>query len=111
MELQGRHAGDGFRLATWRPLLEDTELQRGEPYLAATAPRQEVWLASAAAKALGVEAGHPVTVTSERGSVTAPLVITEVADATVVVTGDAHRVLCGHEGAGGVQVQVVGGQR
>ena len=34
-----------------------------------------------------------VTVTGASGSVTAPLVVIDVADGTVVVTGDAHRVL------------------
>ncbi len=34
----------GLLLATWRPLLESTVLQEGEPYLAATARLREVWL-------------------------------------------------------------------
>ena len=36
--------GGGLVLATWRPLLEPTVMQQGEPYLAATARPQEVWL-------------------------------------------------------------------
>ena len=97
-------AGPGLLLATWRPLLEPTVLQSGEPYLAATARPQEVWLSSAEAAALGVVEGQMITVTGASGSVAAPLVIAEVAAGTVVVTGGAHRVL----GASGVRVQLAG---
>ena len=97
-------AGPGLLLATWRPLLEPTVLQSGEPYLAATARPQEVWLSSAAAAALGAVEGQMITVSGASGSVAAPLVVTEVADGTVVVTGDAHRVL----GASGTRVQLAG---
>jgi NADH-quinone oxidoreductase subunit G len=100
-----------LRLATWRPLLESTVMQEGEPYLAATARPQEVWLSSAQASAIGAEEGHLVTVTSGSGSVTAPLVVTDVAEGTVVVTGDAHRTLCGNPGTGGDRVQVALGGR
>ena len=96
--------GGHLVLATWRPLLEPTVLQAGEPYLAATARSREVWLSASEASRLGASEGHVVTVIGASGSVTAPLVITDVADGTVVVTGDAHRVL----GASGVQVQVAG---
>ncbi|MFL6287421.1 MAG: NADH-quinone oxidoreductase subunit G [Actinomycetes bacterium] len=99
-------AGSGFRLATWRPLLEATVMQEGEPYLAATARPREVWLSRADASKFAADEGRLVTVTSDSGSVTAPLVITEVAEGTVVVTGDAHRTLCGNVGTGGNRVQV-----
>ena len=79
-------------------------LQGGEPYLAATARPSEVWLSASEAATLGASEGHVITVTGPSGSVTAPLVITDVADGTVVVTGDAHRAL----GASGVRVQVAG---
>ena len=101
----------GLLLATWRPLLESTVMQEGEPYLAATAKPQEVWLSAREAASLGAEEGHLVTVTGDSGSVTAPLVVTEVADGTVVVTGDAHRTLCSNGATGGHRVQLaVGGQ-
>ncbi|MFL6180487.1 MAG: molybdopterin dinucleotide binding domain-containing protein, partial [Actinomycetes bacterium] len=99
-------AVSGFRLATWRPLLEATVMQEGEPYLAATARPREVWLSRADASKFAADEGRLVTVTSDSGSVTAPLVITEVAEGTVVVTGDAHRALCGNVGTGGNRVQV-----
>ena len=103
-------AGAGLLLATWRPLLESTVMQEGEPYLAATARPQEVWLSATEAASLGAEEGHLVTVTGDRGSVTAPLVVTDVADGTVVVTGDAHRTLCASGSTSGDRVELaVGG--
>ncbi len=94
--------GPGLLLATWRPLLEATHLQSGEPYLAATARAQEVWLSTGEARELGASEGDMITVTGASGSVTAPLVLAEVAAGAVVVTGNAHRAL----GASGVRVQV-----
>ncbi|MCZ3388445.1 MAG: NADH-quinone oxidoreductase subunit G [Actinomycetia bacterium] len=94
--------GPGLLLATWRPLLEATVLQEGEPYLAATARGREVWLSAPESAALGATEGQLITVTSASGSVTAPLVVAETAEGTVVVTGDAHRVL----GQSGERVQI-----
>jgi NADH-quinone oxidoreductase subunit G len=99
-------AGGGLALATWRPLIGGGTLEEGEPYLAATAPPQQVWISSDAAAELGAKEGDLVTVTGADGSVTAPLVVTEVAADTVVVTGDARRTL----GVGGERVRLaVGG--
>jgi NADH-quinone oxidoreductase subunit G len=100
---------DGPRLATWRPLLEESVLQQGEPYLAATARPQEVWLSAADAAALGVNEGQMVTVTSGSGSVTAPLMITAVAEGAVVVTGDAYRTLCADGVTSGEPVTLAAG--
>ncbi len=94
--------GSGLLLGTWRPLLESTDMQSGEPYLAATARSQEVWLSAGEARTLGATEGDMITVTGSSGSVTAPLVLADVADGAVVVTGNAHRAL----GASGVRVQV-----
>ena len=99
---ESAETGPGLLLATWQPLLEPSVLQSGEPYLAATARPQEVWLSSAEAAEVGAQEGQMITVTGASGSVAAPLVIGEVAQGTVVVTGSAHRVL----GASGVRVQV-----
>jgi anaerobic selenocysteine-containing dehydrogenase len=93
-------------LAAWRPLLEPTVLQQGEPFLGATARPQEVWLSAGEASRLSVTDGHMMTVTGTTGSVTAPLVVGEVADGTVVVTGDAHRTL-----GSGQRVRVIAGGR
>jgi NADH-quinone oxidoreductase subunit G len=102
-------AAEGLRLATWRPLLEATVLQEGEPYLAATARPQEVWLSHAEASSRGLDEGQMVTVTSGSGSVTAPLMITAVAEGAVVVTGDAYRNLCADGVTSGDPVQVAAG--
>jgi NADH-quinone oxidoreductase subunit G len=99
-------SGSGLVLGTWRPLLEPTVMQQGEPYLAATARLTEVWLSTSAASDIGAVEGQMLTIVSASGSVTAPLVIADVADQTVVVTGDAHRSLCGNQGTGGERVQV-----
>jgi NADH-quinone oxidoreductase subunit G len=108
-----REDSSGWLLATWRPLLEGTVMQQGEPYLSGTARPQEVWLSAAGAQSLGVAEGDLVTVSApSAGSVTAPLVVTDVADGTVVVTGDAHRTLARGGDAAGERVSVtVGGQR
>jgi NADH-quinone oxidoreductase subunit G len=99
-------AGAGLALATWRPLIGGGTLEAGEPYLAATAPPQQVWLSADMAARVGAKEGDLVTVTGRDGSVAAPLVVTEVAADTVVVTGDAHRAL----GVGGERVRLaVGG--
>lgn len=98
--------GIGLLLATWRPLLESTAMQEGEPYLAATAPQRQVWLSPSEAATIGATEGQPITVSGASGSVTAPLVVTEVAEGTVVVTGDAYRSV-GHID-GRVQVAVEG---
>jgi NADH-quinone oxidoreductase subunit G len=99
-------AAEGLVLAAWRPLLEPTVLQQGEPFLGATARPQEVWLSAGEASRLSVTDGHMMTVTGTTGSVTAPLVVGEVADGTVVVTGDAHRTL-----GSGQRVRVIAGGR
>jgi NADH-quinone oxidoreductase subunit G len=105
------NAGSGLALATWRPLLEQTVLQDGEPYLAATARPPQVWLSSDQAAAIGAVEGQVVTVTSGSGSVAAPLVIADVAPKTVVVTGGGHGSLLSEMNAGSELVHVtVGGQ-
>jgi len=109
--LTDRETSD-WSLATWRPLLENKVMQEGEPYLAGTAHPQEVWLSAAGAQSLGAAEGDLITVSApSAGSVTAPLVVTEVADGTVVVTGDAHRTLAHGNAAGGPVSVTVGGQR
>ena len=110
---QATSAEEGFALATWRPLIEPepvTVLQSGEPYLAATARPQEVWLSGSAADAVGAVQGDMVTVTGPRGSVTAPLVVTDVAEGTVVVTGSTRLTLVAPGSAGGRVQVAVGGQ-
>ena len=70
-------------LAGWRMLLDDGRLQDGEPFLAGTARTPVVRLSAATAAGIGATAGQPLTVSTGRGSITLPLVITEMPDGVV----------------------------
>ena len=77
-------AGEAL-LASWHWLLDDGSLQDGEPFLAGTAKRPRLHLSAATAAEIGATEGGPVTVSSERGSLTLPLVIAEMPDRVVWV--------------------------
>jgi NADH-quinone oxidoreductase subunit G len=86
-------AAEGVRLATWHWLLDDGSLQDGEPHLAGTAKTPRLHLSAATAAGLGVSDGDGVTVSTERGSLTLPLVVADLPDDVVWVptrTRDAH---------------------
>ncbi len=68
-------------LAGWRILVDNGRLQDGEPYLAGTARPPVARLSAATAVDIG--APDAVTVSTRRGSVTLPLVITDMADGVV----------------------------
>ncbi|WP_313674138.1 NADH-quinone oxidoreductase subunit G [Mycolicibacterium sp.] len=68
-------------LAGWRMLLDRGRLQDGEPYLAGTARLPVARLSSATAAGIG--ASDTVTVSTDRGSVTLPLEITDMPDQVV----------------------------
>lgn len=70
-------------LASWRLLLDAGRLQDGEPYLAGTAVSPVVRLSPATAAELGVTSDDPVTVSTDRGTVTLPLAVTEMPDRVV----------------------------
>ncbi|MCV7069233.1 molybdopterin-dependent oxidoreductase, partial [Mycobacterium rufum] len=73
--------GDGEAvLATWRLLLDNGRLQDGEPHLAGTAHAPVVRLSAATAAEIGAGAGDPVTVSTDRGAITLPLAVTDMAD-------------------------------
>ncbi|HET6816567.1 MAG TPA: NADH-quinone oxidoreductase subunit G [Mycobacteriales bacterium] len=77
-------SGGSAVLATWHLLLDDGRLQDAEPYLAGTRKPAVARLSATTAKELGVSDGAPVTVQSDRGEVTLPLVVTpEMADGVV----------------------------
>jgi NADH-quinone oxidoreductase subunit G len=80
-------------LATWHWLLDDGSLQDGEPYLAGTARRPRLHLSAATAAAVGVGEGEPVTVSTDRGSLTLPLMVADLPDDVVWIptrAKDAH---------------------
>ncbi|MDN5758052.1 MAG: hypothetical protein L0H59_05900, partial [Tomitella sp.] len=72
-------------LASWRMLLDDGRMQDGRPNLAATARSPVVRLAVGTAAEAGAQDGEPVTVSTDAGSVTLPLAITEMPERTVWV--------------------------
>ncbi|SNS27259.1 NADH-quinone oxidoreductase subunit G [Rhodococcoides kyotonense] len=65
-------------LSTWRMLLDSGRMQDGEPHLAGTARTPVVRLCAATADEIGATDDDWVTVTSERGAITLPLVITDL---------------------------------
>jgi NADH-quinone oxidoreductase subunit G len=70
-------------LASWRLLLDRGRLQDGEPNLAATAHAAVVRCSAATAAQAGAADGEPLTVTGPNGSVTLPLVVTDMPDGIV----------------------------
>ncbi|MBU9764151.1 NADH-quinone oxidoreductase subunit G [Mycobacterium sp. TNTM28] len=70
-------------LASWRLLLDAGRLQDGEPYLAGTAVSPVARLSAATAAEIGVAPGDPVTASTDRGSITLPLVVAEMPDRVV----------------------------
>ena len=70
-------------LATWRHLLDRGSLQDGEPFLAGTAPTPLARVSAATAEALGVVDGDRLTVRAGDTTVTAPVLVAEMADHVV----------------------------
>jgi NADH-quinone oxidoreductase subunit G len=76
--------GDGEAvLATWTQLLDLASALDGDEALAGTARPPVVRIARAAAATLGVKDGDPVTVGTDRGAITLPVVITDLPDGVV----------------------------
>ncbi|MBS9533694.1 NADH-quinone oxidoreductase subunit G [Mycobacterium sp. M1] len=70
-------------LASWRMLLDAGLMQDGEPNLAGTARVPVVRLSAQTATEIGAFGGDAVSVVTDRGAVTLPLVITEMPDRVV----------------------------
>ena len=86
--------GDGYRLATWRVLLDDARGLDNEPELAMTAPGAVVKVSPATAAALGAGLGATVAVTDPAGSVERPLVVVEgMLDNVVWLPGNSGAVV------------------
>ena len=84
-------AGEAL-LATWHWLLDDGSLQDGEVFLAGTAKQPRLHLSATTAAEVGVAEGDLVTVSSDAGSLTLPLVLADLPDRVVWVpmrTSDA----------------------
>jgi NADH-quinone oxidoreductase subunit G len=72
-------------LASWRMLLDLGRMQDGESDLAGTAHRAVVRLSSTTAASMDVGDGDDVRVSTARGSITLPLVVTDMPDRVVWV--------------------------
>ncbi|MFL6152057.1 MAG: NADH-quinone oxidoreductase subunit G [Ornithinibacter sp.] len=91
-------------LATWRHLLDRGSLQDGEPFLAGTAPAPVARVSAATASGLGVVDGDSLTVRVGGTTVTAPVLVSEMADHVVwlptnSVGSDLRAALAGTPGA------------
>jgi NADH-quinone oxidoreductase subunit G len=77
-------ADDGHAvLATWRHLIDDGRMQDGEPYYKATGPMAVARMSPGTAAAAGLRDGDNVTLATDRGRVTLPLVVTDMPDGIV----------------------------
>ena len=97
-------------LATWHHLLDAGSLQDGEPFLAGTAPTAVARLSTGTAAAIGLETNAPasVTVATERGRITLPVLLTEMPDGVVWVptnsAGSTVRATLGADSGAVVQI-------
>jgi len=76
-------------LATWRQLIDEGTLTAHEPNLAGTARAALLRVNSATAQRLGLTEGELGTVSTERGSVTLPVALTELPDGVVWLPGNS----------------------
>jgi NADH-quinone oxidoreductase subunit G len=70
-------------LATWHLLLDEGRLQDHEPHLAGIRKPAVARVSEATAQAARVADGEPLTVSSEHGEITLPLVVTDMPDQVV----------------------------
>ncbi|HEY6798760.1 MAG TPA: NADH-quinone oxidoreductase subunit G [Kineosporiaceae bacterium] len=70
-------------LSTWQLLLDNGRMQDGEPYLAGTAHRALARISAATAAEIGLAPGGRLAVSTSRGTVTLPVLITAVPDRVV----------------------------
>ena len=79
----GRSGVLDVRLASWHQLLDSGRMQDGEPSLAGTARPAVARMSAATAAEAGIADGDKVTVATDRGSVTVPVVVMPMADHVV----------------------------
>ncbi|MFF0815114.1 NADH-quinone oxidoreductase subunit G [Rhodococcus sp. NPDC003318] len=70
-------------LAGWRQLLDSGRLQDGEPHLAGTAHRPVARISAGTATEIGCRDGDPLTVSTDHGAVTLPVVVTDIPERVV----------------------------
>ncbi|MDP9820711.1 NADH-quinone oxidoreductase subunit G [Nocardioides massiliensis] len=76
-------AEDEYALASWRQMLDDGLLQDGDEHLRATARKPAVLVSAHTLAEIGAAEGDLVVVRSERGAVTLPVRVADLADRTV----------------------------
>ncbi|MGN6607316.1 MAG: NADH-quinone oxidoreductase subunit G [Jatrophihabitans sp.] len=81
---------DGVRLATWAELIDHGRMQDGDEHLAGTAKPVVARISAATAQRLGVLDGGLVTVSTERGAITAPAAVTAMPDGVVWLPTNAR---------------------
>ena len=74
-----------MELSSWRQLLDLGSLQEGEVNLAGTARKAVAHISSNRASQLGVKDGESIRISSDLGSITLPVEISEMADNRVWV--------------------------
>ncbi len=101
----------GTTLATWHQLIDDGALQEGEPFYMATARPTVAYMSEHTATAVGVSTGDTVAVSTAAGSVTAPVVVTIMADNTVWLptNNQGSHVRAALHAAHGAQVTITQG--
>ena len=77
-------------LSTWRQLLGTGRMEDGEPFLAGTARPPRAYLSRTTADEIGVPDGGTLSVTGADGSVTVPVVVTDIADRVVWLPANAR---------------------
>jgi NADH-quinone oxidoreductase subunit G len=78
-------------LSTWHLLLDLGRMQDGEPYLAGTRHVPVARLSLATAVEIGAVDGRPVTISTTRGAITLPLVVTPMPDRVVWLPTNSPR--------------------
>ncbi|MFZ0324135.1 MAG: NADH-quinone oxidoreductase subunit G [Actinomycetes bacterium] len=86
-------------LGGWRPLIDTSTLQSGEPYLAATARPLVARVSAATAASLGASDGADLTITGPAGSVRRRVQVTSMPDGVVVLTEHLQQALGAVPGA------------
>ena len=76
-------SGTTLLLATWRELIDLGTMQQGEPYLAATAHPPSARISPATAAHLGLDNSGVVTISTDQGSITLGVAVTDMPDDTV----------------------------
>ncbi|QZY29486.1 NADH-quinone oxidoreductase subunit G [Nocardioides coralli] len=105
-DVEPAEGAEGVRLSTWKQMLDNGSLQDGEQHLRATARAAVARVPLAMAE----ELGSTVTITGERGSVTLPVEVADLAPDTIWVPANSFgRGVLAELAPPGAAVTVTGG--